>query len=63
MSPEDIYRLFEEPSVNPRPVFNVSECCFRQVDRIAAEVTIARGKERRGRLDAVSNAVKLLPRA
>ncbi len=65
LSPDDIYRLFEDHFVNPRPVFDVPECHFRQVDGIAAEVTIAAGKERRvvqsqgnGRLDAVSSAVK-----
>ena len=65
LSPEDIYRLFKEQYVNYRPVFEVPECHFKQINGIMAEVTIEQNKERKvmeisgnGRLDAVSNAIK-----
>lgn len=65
LSPEDIYRLFKEQYVDYRPVFEVPECHFKQINGIMAEVTIEQNKERKvmetsgnGRLDAVSNAIK-----
>lgn len=65
--PEDIYQIFKENYIDQREVFNVPECHFKQTpEGITAEVTIEQNKERRvietagnGRLDAVSNAIKL----
>lgn len=64
--PEEVYRIFEENYIEPREVFDIPECHFKQVDGITAQVTIRQNGERRvietsgnGRLDAVSNAVKL----
>ena len=67
LAPEDVYRIFKDRYINQREIFNIPECHFRQTDDgITAEVTIEQGGERRvietsgnGRLDAVSNAVKL----
>lgn len=67
LAPSDIYRIFEDSYINQRDVFDIPECHFKQVDGgITAEVTIEQNKERRvietsgnGRLDAVSNALKL----
>ncbi len=67
LSPEDIYEIFKDSYIEPREVFNIPECHFKQVDGgIVAEVTIEQNREKRvietggnGRLDAVSNAVKL----
>lgn len=67
LAPGDVYRIFEDQYINQREVFSIPECHFKQVeDGIEAEVTIEQNKERRiiqtagnGRLDAVSNAVKL----
>lgn len=67
LAPGDVYRIFEDQYINQREIFSIPECHFRQVnDGIEAEVTIEQNKERRiiqtagnGRLDAVSNAVKL----
>ena len=66
LSPNDILGIFKDNYVNLTTVFSVPECHFQQVDGIRAEVTIEQGKERRvietsgnGRLDAVSNALKL----
>ncbi|MGN1148830.1 MAG: 2-isopropylmalate synthase [Lachnospiraceae bacterium] len=65
LPPKDIYRIFEDNYVNRRPVFDIPECHFKQINGIQASVTIEQNKERRvietagnGRLDAVSNAVK-----
>lgn len=65
LTPKDIYQLFEDSYINPRPVFDIPECHFKQENGISAEVTIAQGREKRivhasgnGRLDAVSNALK-----
>lgn len=65
LSPEDIYRLFKEQYVNYRPVFDIPECHFKQINGIMAEVTIEQNNEKKimetsgnGRLDAVSNALK-----
>lgn len=66
LAPKDIYQIFEDNYINKKDIFNISECHFKQVDGIQAEVTIEQGREKRvveasgnGRLDAVSNAVKL----
>lgn len=66
LAPKDIYRIFEDHYINQREIFNIAECHFKQEDGITAEVTIEQNKERRviktsgnGRLDAVSNAIKL----
>lgn len=67
LAPSDVYRIFEDQYINQREVFSIPECHFKQVkEGIEAEVTIEQNKERRviqtagnGRLDAVSNAVKL----
>lgn len=63
----DVYRIFEDNYINQRDIFDVPEFHFKQVDGgIAAEVTVEQDNQRRiietsgnGRLDAVSNAIKL----
>ena len=59
-------RVFTGNYVNIKDVFDVAECHFEQKDGIAASVTIEQNGERRvietsgnGRLDAVSNAIKM----
>ncbi|MBQ8878270.1 MAG: 2-isopropylmalate synthase [Lachnospiraceae bacterium] len=67
LAPSDVYQIFKDTYIDQREVFNVPECHFKQIeDGISAEVTIEQNKERRvieasgnGRLDAVSNAVKM----
>ena len=67
LAPSDIYQIFEDNYIEQREVFNIPECHFKQTkEGITAEVTIEQNKERRvietsgnGRLDAVSNAIKL----
>ena len=66
LAPEAIYRIFEEHYVDVRDVFHIPECHFEQKNGITAQVTIEQNKERRvietagnGRLDAVSNAIKM----
>ena len=63
--PAEIYEIFEENYINPRSVFHIPECHFRQEKGIQAEVTVEQNGEYRviktggnGRLDAVSNAIK-----
>ena len=65
LSPALIYQIFEDKYVNNTPVFSIAEVHFKQVDGIAADVTIRNyGKQRvlnakgNGRLDSVSNAIK-----
>lgn len=65
LSPQEIYRIFEENYMRKNSVFSIPECHFKQIDGIRAEVTIEQKRERRvvetsgnGRLDAVSNAIK-----
>lgn len=65
LAPDWVYQIFSDNYINTKPVFQVDECHFRQVDGITAEVTINHGGESRvitangnGRLDAVSNAIK-----
>lgn len=67
LEPSDIYHIFEDHYIDQREIFDIPECHFKQIaDGIEAEVTIEQDRERRvlttsgnGRLDAVSNAVKL----
>lgn len=66
LAPKDIYRIFEDHYINQREIFNIAECHFKKEDGITAEVTVEQNKEKRvirtsgnGRLDAVSNAIKL----
>ena len=67
LAPGEIYQIFEDHYVCPRSVFHIADYSFKQAeDGIAAQVTIEQNKERRviettgnGRLDAVSNAIKL----
>ncbi len=67
LAPSDIYQIFKDNYIDQREVFQVPECHFKQIEGgISAEVTIEQDKERRvietsgnGRLDAVSNAIKL----
>ncbi len=63
--PKEIYSIFQENYIEPRMVFNIPECHFRQDNGIWSEVTIEQGGVNRvitakgnGRLDAVSNAIK-----
>ena len=63
--PAEIFSIFEEAYMNPRSVFDISECHFKQEKGIQTEVTVEQGGERRvicgqgnGRLDAVSNCLK-----
>lgn len=63
--PGEIFSIFEETYINPRSVFEISECHFKQEKGIQAEVTVEQSGERRvicgqgnGRLDAVSNCLK-----
>ena len=67
LAPGEIYQIFEDHYVCPRSVFHIADYSFKQAeDGIAAQVPIEQNKERRviettgnGRLDAVSNAIKL----
>lgn len=67
LAPSDVYQIFKDTYIDQREIFNIPECHFKQIEGgISAEVTIEQDKERRviettgnGRLDAVSNAVKL----
>ncbi len=63
--PGEIYAIFEENYMNPRMIFDIPECHFKQDKGIQAEVTIEQKGVKRtltargnGRLDAVSNAIK-----
>lgn len=65
LAPNEIYQIFTSNYVDPRPVFDIPECHFKQINGITAEVTIVCGGEKKvvtasgnGRLDAVSNALK-----
>ncbi len=65
LTPKDIYQIFEDHYINIKNIFDIPVCHFKQIDGIAAEVTIEHDKKRNvvktggnGRLDAVSNAVK-----
>lgn len=65
LAPNEIYQIFTNNYVDPRPIFDIPECHFKQINGITAEVTIVCGGEKKvitasgnGRLDAVSNALK-----
>ena len=65
LQPKEIYSIFEENYINPRDIFRIPECHFKQENGIQAEVTIEQNGTKRvistggnGRLDAVSNAMK-----
>ncbi len=66
LTPSVVYQIFEDNYIGQTAVFDVPECHFKQADGIQASVTIKQGKEKRliettgnGRLDAVSNAIKM----
>ncbi len=66
LPPAEIYAIFEENYISPRSVFRIPECHFKQENGIQAEVTIEQNGTGRviralgnGRLDAVSNAIKM----
>ncbi|MDD6058530.1 MAG: 2-isopropylmalate synthase [Clostridiales bacterium] len=66
LTPESVYRIFDENYIHVEDVFKISECNFEKKDGITARVTIEQGSEHRvvettgnGRLDAVSNAIKM----
>ena len=65
LSPQWVYDIFCENYVDNMPLFQISECHFKQVDGIMAEAVIACGDRKttvdangNGRLDAVSNTIK-----
>ncbi len=65
LSPEEVKKIFDDEFVNPRDFFDITECHFRQVNGIEANVTIFEKGETatikctgNGRLDAVDGALK-----
>lgn len=65
LSPEWIYKIFEEHYILAKPVFHVESCEFESGNGITAHVKIHHSGERKkitgsgnGRLDAISNAFK-----
>ena len=65
LTPNMVYEIFEDHYINQMPYFQITECHFRQVDGIMAEVTISFNGQQNtvhangnGRIDAVSNALK-----
>jgi 2-isopropylmalate synthase len=66
LSPEDIYRIFEEKYLRSSHIFQIPESHFRrEKDYITADITICHGGKTQtvtaqgnGRLDAVSNGIK-----
>lgn len=63
--PKEIFAIFEDKYINPRNVFQIADCHYKQRNGIQAEVGIIQQGEKRviravgnGRLDAVSNAIK-----
>ena len=65
LSPARIYQIFEDKYIHNDNVFKITECHFKQIDGILAEVTISHADKEHvveangnGRLDAVSNAIK-----
>ncbi len=65
LSPARIYQIFEDKYVHNDNVFRITDCHFKQIDGILAEVTISHADKEHvveangnGRLDAVSNAIK-----
>ena len=66
LQPAEIHAIFEETYINSHSVFSIPECHFRQERGIQAEVTIEQNGVKQviktggnGRLDAVSNAIKV----
>ncbi len=64
--PKEIYSIFEANYMEPRMIFDIPECHFKQESGIQAEVVIEQNGDKRvistmgnGRLDAVSNAIKI----
>ncbi len=62
---DELYKIFTDTFVNNRRVFDITECNFRQINGIQANVKIFRNGEEteikaigNGRLDAVYNAIK-----
>ena len=65
LTPDIVYRIFEDHYISAKPIFSVDECHFKQEDGIVAEATIHQNDNNHkitgvgnGRLDAVSNAIK-----
>ena len=65
LKPADVYEVFKNNYLQNRPVFDITECHFRQIDGIEACVSLSHGdkvtqviSKGNGRLDAVSNALK-----
>ncbi len=65
LTPDWVYRIFEDHYVTARPIFTLDECHFKQDNGIIATATIHHAGQNRvingignGRLDAVSNAIK-----
>ena len=65
LTPDVVYRIFEDHYISAKPIFSVDECHFKQEDGIVAEATIHQNDNTHkitgvgnGRLDAVSNAIK-----
>ncbi len=65
LSPQSVYEVFTDNYIENTPNFTVSNCHFKQVDGIMAEVTLCAGDKKtivdangNGRLDAVSNCIK-----
>ena len=65
LTPDVVYRIFEDHYISAKPMFSVDECHFKQEDGIVAEATIHQNDNNHkitgvgnGRLDAVSNAIK-----
>ena len=65
LAPARIYQIFEDKYVHNDNIFRITDCHFKQIDGILAEVTITHADKEHmveangnGRLDAVSNAIK-----
>lgn len=65
LTPDVVYRIFEDHYISAKPIFSVDECHFKQEDGIVADATIHQNGDNHkitgvgnGRLDAVSNAIK-----
>ncbi len=65
LSPQWVYEIFADNYIHYQPVFQITECHFKQENGIMAESTITCGGRKtivdangNGRLDAVSNTIK-----
>ncbi|MFI3172076.1 MAG: 2-isopropylmalate synthase [Eubacteriales bacterium] len=65
LTPDVVYRIFEDQYITAHDLFHVDECHYKQGDGILAQATIHYAEEARvingignGRLDSVSNAIK-----